>query len=127
MLRIEQLCTPEYDDTKRKPSHDVHQPESSKRQRVEPLTLVKQEQEQNESAKQNAALNYLHDKPRQRQRFSVKERFEIIQELKKRKCTINVIAEAHNTSARNIKRWNSRYGGFDNLTDVFLYCGDYAE
>jgi hypothetical protein len=42
---------------------------------------------QDESVKYNAVEN-LQDKPKQRQRFTVKERFEIIQELKRRKCTI---------------------------------------
>jgi hypothetical protein len=58
--------------------------------------------------------------PRRRQRFTIKQRFEIIQELKARKCSIKEIASAYKTTPRNVWRWKLIYCQYDSLTDVYL-------
>jgi transposase-like protein len=57
---------------------------------------------------------------RRRQRLTVEQRFEIVQELKARKCSIKEIAAVYNTTPRNVWRWKVIYGPYDNIADAVL-------
>jgi transposase-like protein len=58
-------------------------------------------------------------KPRRRKRFTIKEKFAIVQDLKARKCSIEEIAAIYNTGKRNVFRWKALYARYNDLREFY--------
>jgi hypothetical protein len=89
MLSISDLCNPEVEDSTSLSIHSM-----SSFSDIPPV---------NYGNKPNSKVI------KRRTRYTIQERFAIINELKQRNCTMRTIAIAHNTTVRNVARWKALY------------------
>jgi hypothetical protein len=118
MLSIREMCADSEEDST--PRSVNSEPIKTSKEHTQPQDLTHPPFFRHDSAPPIILINKTSEPTRKRQRFTIEQRFEIIQELKVRKCSIKEIAAAYNTTPRNVWRWRVIYGPYDNLADAFL-------